>query len=221
MAMNLRKMDNGYSLQGKPPLIHRIATALGMENAKTSPIPENHQREGTRRRRRITHTKRSTKLQDMRWQSNVPQSSSSRHSAQREHTFQINEESDGDRQCEGSRSLPGYLLGTSEVYQELCPDPHAETLQVPVDSDWADDRKTRQSCSGGAVLFHGCAVLTWARTQKTRALSSAEAGIGSGAIEGLGASQLLREWQYETVPLLQTDSQSGTRGLQATRTGVE
>ena len=32
-----------------------------------------------------------------------------------------------------------------------------KTLQVPVDSDWADDRKTRQSCSGGAVLFHGCA----------------------------------------------------------------
>ena len=109
------------------------------------------------------------------------------------------------------KKLTRYLLGTSEVYQELCPDPHAETLQVPVDSDWADDRKTRQSCSGGAVLFHGCAVLTWARTQKTRALSSAEAelyGIGSGAIEGLGASQLLREWQYETVPLLQTDSQS-------------
>ena len=33
-------------------------------------------------------------------------------------------------------------------------------------------------------------------------------GIGSGAIEGLGAAQLLREWQYKTVPLLQTDSQS-------------
>ena len=32
--------------------------------------------------------------------------------------------------------------------------------------------------------------------------------LGSGAIEGLGAAQLLREWQYETVPLLQTDSQS-------------
>ena len=47
--------------------------------------------------------------------------------------------------------------------------------------------------------------------RKRRELSSAEAelyGIGSGAIEGLGASQLLREWQYETVPLLQTDSQS-------------
>ena len=109
------------------------------------------------------------------------------------------------------KKLTRYLLGTSEVYQELCPSPHAETLQGPVDSDGADDKETRQSCSGGAVLFHGCAVLTWARTKKTRALSSAEAelyAMASGAIEGLGAAQLLQEWLCKTVPLLLTDSQS-------------
>ena len=119
------------------------------------------------------------------------------------------------------KKLTRYLLGTSEVYQELCPDPHAETLQVPVDSDWADDRKTRQSCSGGAVLFHGCAVLTWARTQKTRALSSAEAelyGIGSGAIEGLGAAQLLR-MAIQNSTATSDGLTECTRGLQATRTG--
>ena len=43
------------------------------------------------------------------------------------------------------------------------------------------------------MLFHQCAVLTWARTQKTRALSSAEAE---------GAAQLLQEWQRKAVPLL-------------------
>ena len=108
------------------------------------------------------------------------------------------------------KKLSLYSLGTGEVYQELCPDPHAETLEVPVHSDWADDKETRQNCGGGAVLFHGRAVLTWARTQKTRALPGAEAelyGIGSRAIEVLGASQLLREWQYKTVPLLLSDSQ--------------
>ena len=40
LAMNLRKLESGYSLQGKPLLIHGIATALGMENAKTSLVPE-------------------------------------------------------------------------------------------------------------------------------------------------------------------------------------
>ena len=58
----------------------------------------------------------------------------------------------------------------SEVYQELCLGPRAENLQVHVDSGWADDKETRQNCSGGAVLFHGCALMTWARTHKTRAL---------------------------------------------------
>ena len=98
--------------------------------------------------------------------------------------------------------------------QKLC--------KCTVDSDWTDNRETRQSCSGGAVLFHGCAVLTWARTQKTRALLSALAqlyGISSGASEGLEAAQLLQEWQYKTVPLLLTDSQSALAVPQAKRAG--
>ena len=38
--MNLRKLEKGYALQGNPLLIHGIAAALGMENAKTSSISE-------------------------------------------------------------------------------------------------------------------------------------------------------------------------------------
>ena len=96
LAMNLRKLDNGYSLQGKPLLIHRIATALGMENAKTSPIPETINEKAQDGDEESLTPSEARNFRDMRWQSNVPQSSSSRHSAQREHTFQINEESDGD-----------------------------------------------------------------------------------------------------------------------------
>ena len=40
LAMNLRKLENGYALKDKPFLIHEIATALEMENAKTSLFPE-------------------------------------------------------------------------------------------------------------------------------------------------------------------------------------
>ena len=97
------------------------------------------------------------------------------------------------------KKLTRYLLGTSDVYQELILNQQAEVLQIPVDSDWADCKET--SCSGGAVLFHGCAVLTWARTQKTRALSSADAelyAIGSGSIEGLGAAQLFERMTVQS-----------------------
>ena len=158
--MNLRKLDNGYWLQGKPLLIHRIATALGMENAKTSPIPETI----------------NEKAQDGDEESLTPSEARnfrtcvgkamylSHHRPDIQHSVNTLSRSMRNPTVIAMRrlkKLTRYLLGMSEVYQELCPDPHAETLQVPVDSDWADDRKTRQSCSGGAVLFHGCAVLTW------------------------------------------------------------
>ena len=39
LAINIRKLGSGYSLQGAPLLIHGIATALGMENAPAySPV---------------------------------------------------------------------------------------------------------------------------------------------------------------------------------------
>ena len=207
LAMNLRKLDNGYSLQGKPLLIHRIATALGMENAKTSPIPETI----------------NEKAQDGDEESLTPSEARnfrtcvgkamylSHHCPDIQHSVNTLSRSMRNPTVIAMRrlkKLTRYLLGTSEVYQELCPDPHAEMLQVPVDSDWAEELVkaaveeqfsfTDVQCSRG-------------HEHKRRELSSAEAelyGIGSGAIEGLGAAQLLREWQYETVPLLQTDSQS-------------
>ena len=40
LAVNLRKLENGYALQDKPFLIHENATAFDMENTKSSPIPE-------------------------------------------------------------------------------------------------------------------------------------------------------------------------------------
>ena len=91
-AMNIRKMEHESSLQGKPLLIRGIATALGVENATASSIPETI----------------NEKAQDGDDESLTPeearifktcvehQSSSPGQSAQREHTFQINEESDCD-----------------------------------------------------------------------------------------------------------------------------
>ena len=75
-------------------------------------------------------------------------------------------------------------------------------LSVPVDSDWADsdwadDRADRKSCSGGALLYYGVPVLTWSRTQASRAQSNAEGehyALGTGATEALGLASLLGEW---------------------------
>ena len=53
--------------------------------------------------------------------------------------------------------------------------------------------------------------MTWCRAQATIAQSSAEAelyALGTGAVESLGITQLLREWGIIVVPLLMTDSSS-------------
>ena len=76
------------------------------------------------------------------------------------------------------KKLTRYLLGKVDVYPQLTPNHHAEVSNVPVGSYGAGKKKvTRRRCSGGAVLFYGCAVLTWARFQTTRALSRAEAEL--------------------------------------------
>ena len=48
-------------------------------------------------------------------------------------------------------------------------------LMVFSDSDWAGDRDTRRSRSGGVALLAGCTVKSWSNRQATPAMSSAEA----------------------------------------------
>eukprot|EP00811_Abedinium_folium_P002124 NODE_11947_length_1256_cov_2.597874.p2 GENE.NODE_11947_length_1256_cov_2.597874~~NODE_11947_length_1256_cov_2.597874.p2 ORF type:complete len:146 (+),score=32.61 NODE_11947_length_1256_cov_2.597874:387-824(+) len=68
----------------------------------------------------------------------------------------------------------------------------AEALAIYVDADWSDKWTDTRSTSGGAIRYYGCTLLTWARRQATRALSSAESELyelGTGSIEALGIAQ--------------------------------
>ena len=106
LAMNLRKLENGYSFQYK--LFSHSQNCHSTRNGKFQNMSHTriHLREITGRRRSATYTKRSAYLQNMCWQSNVPQSSSSRHSAQREYTFQSNEKSDDDSNAKAQEAYP-------------------------------------------------------------------------------------------------------------------
>jgi hypothetical protein len=104
------------------------------------------------------------------------------------------------------------------VYQILIPDtdPEKRGIRIAVDSDWADDRITRESCSGGILYYAEAPLLSWARTQASIALSSAEAelyGIGTGCVEGLGLKQIITEMSGRTPTLIiETDSKSAKAG---------
>jgi hypothetical protein len=79
------------------------------------------------------------------------------------------------------------------------------------DSDWAG-AADRRSTSGGLLLLAGCCVLSYSRTQASRAQSSCEAelyALGSCAVEALQLASLLAEqgWAVEP-PLIYSDSSS-------------
>ncbi len=66
-------------------------------------------------------------------------------------------------------------------------------LDLFADSDWAGDRKSRKSTSGGVAMFAGGAVKSWASTQSTVAMSVGEAEyyvLVKAAAEALGIQAL-------------------------------
>ena len=65
-------------------------------------------------------------------------------------------------------------------------------------SDWAGDRATGKSTSGGLVMLGMHLVKSWSRTQDYVTLSSAEAelvALGKLAMETLGIRSMCREWE--------------------------
>ena len=77
------------------------------------------------------------------------------------------------------------------------------------DSDWAGDKATRRSMSGGCI-YHGNHVIKfWAKGQQVVALSSAEAELYAGtraATEAIGAQSIMNDLGTETRVVLGMDS---------------
>ena len=120
------------------------------------------------------------------------------------------------------KKLTRYLLGTSEVYQELCPDPHAETLQVPVDSDWADDRETRQSCSGRSSplsRMRSAHVGTHAKDESSFERRGRVVRHWFRSNRRFGSSTTLARMAVQNSTATSDGLTERTRGVQATRAG--
>ena len=75
-------------------------------------------------------------------------------------------------------------------------DMDADAIHLMTDSDWARDRMTRKSKSGGVLLFGSHVLHHWCKSQSRVAKSSAEASFlnaGKGLSELLGLGNLM-EW---------------------------
>eukprot|EP00971_Amphidinium_carterae_P110657 2191805-Amphidinium_carterae.1 len=97
------------------------------------------------------------------------------------------------------------------------------SIKAYTDSDWATDKETRRSTSGGCVFYNGCQIHSWSRRQGTVALSSAEAELAAmtvGTLEAQAVQNLLDEIfkNKDTKVVLFTDSAAAL--AIASRSGV-
>ena len=73
------------------------------------------------------------------------------------------------------KQLARYLVWARMVITHFGYQEEYEDISIWTDSDWAGDRIQRKSTSGGVDMLGNHCVKSWSSTQKTVALSSAEA----------------------------------------------
>ena len=94
-------------------------------------------------------------------------------------------------------------------------------LDVYTDSDWAGDKKSRKSTSGGMIVWGGGLIKSWSKSQSVVATSSGEAelyALTKGVAEGLGVRSLLADLGFNVKLRVWTDS-SAAKSITA-RTGM-
>ena len=100
-----------------------------------------------------------------------------------------------------------YLKGHRRCINKFVAEIAAEecTLAAYCDSDWANDRVDRKSCSGGVLHIAGVPISFWSKSQSNIALSSGEAELNSSVkamSEMLGIMNLWEElfmWPLNAV----------------------
>ena len=102
-----------------------------------------------------------------------------------------------------------YLKGAQRYVQMFAWQSLAEVVDTYTDSDWAGCKSTCRSTSGGVMMWGAHCLKSWASTQATVALSSAEAelyALTKGASQALGMMTLLEDFGFTTRSVLHTDA---------------
>ena len=102
-----------------------------------------------------------------------------------------------------------FLIRARRVVQLFPWEPQSIDVEAFGDSDWAGDRKTGKSTSGGVVRVGSCVVKTWSSTQQTIALSSGEAelyAMTKAATQCLGIIQLMADFGDTASGKVMSDS---------------
>jgi len=84
-----------------------------------------------------------------------------------------------------------------------------QVLSLLVDSDWAGDKVSRKSCSGGCIRYGKHLISHWSKLQGNIALSSGEAELNAavkGVSEVIGVQEMCKEFGYTLGVSIGTDA---------------
>ena len=107
------------------------------------------------------------------------------------------------------KRLGRYLLGCRRIVMTYELQTPQETVRGWSDSDFAGCRKTAKSTSGGAITLGTHYIKGWSSTQKTIALSTAEAeltAVVKCSCEVIGVTQLAEDWNMSLTGDIFVDS---------------
>ena len=118
-----------------------------------------------------------------------------------------------------------YLVGAPRLIQKFGWQDLPAELHTFTDSDWAGDKETRKSTSGGAITWGSHTLKTWSTTQHIIALSSGEAKLYAlvmGAAQSHGLAAMLDDFSIQVSCAVCTDAAAAIgmvhrRGLGRTR----
>ena len=91
------------------------------------------------------------------------------------------------------KRLARYLLGVPRFVLTFS-NREFDLIEVYTESDWAGERSTRRSTSGGMVTTGGSLVKSWSKRQTVISTSNAEAeyyALGKGSVEALGVKAVM------------------------------
>ena len=94
-------------------------------------------------------------------------------------------------------------------------------IDIYTDSDWAGDRISRKSTSGGMLVVGGSIIKSWSKSQSVIARSWAEAefyALNRGLTEALGLRSIAKDMGYEMTIRVHVDS-SAAKSM-VSRTGL-
>ena len=107
------------------------------------------------------------------------------------------------------KRIARYIAGKPRLVIKYIAQEDPQFVDVYSDSDWAGDRRTGRSTSGGALRIGAHLIKTWSSTQRNITLSSGEAELIAAvkaASEGLGVVNMLSEWGQECRVRVWVDS---------------